>query len=233
MDEEASNITANGAGLFEIVPILPACRRIDTVAPMLPYLLLPMGGKHLLSLRNPTYLFNDLGAIKHLPTNIKEAIVDILLKHDQGTYMDLVGDVGKSVSHLCSEFKLEIHNVYRWKNNLGMKEKGGPPRKVSKEVIRKVKESVKGLGLNAKELDQYIIAEQRKRSSSEASGGFVVDDSLSERTRRRYRKEVGSFLSPKELTESRVRAAEDLRNHYSLYVLLQAFGKGAKPIGQN
>ncbi len=114
MDEEASNITANGAGSFEIVPRVPAYTRIDTVGPRLPYLLLPMGDKHLLLLRNPTYLFNDLGAIKPLPTNIKEAIVDILLKHDQGTYMDLVGDVGKSVSHLCSEYNLEIHNVYRW-----------------------------------------------------------------------------------------------------------------------
>lgn len=233
MDEEAPQNTPGHAGPLQIAPIIPIHTEDVMVVPKLPSMLLPIGNKHLLQLRNPTYEFNDLGAISTLlPMDIKKGVVDILLKHDEGTYHSQVGDVGQTVLHLCNTYNLTRATVAGWKfkieNHVPMKETRGKPRKIPTEVIESVRETaklkgyLKDKGLTQKAVNGLIAEETRKRNLSEYC--VVVDDTLSERTLRRARKEIGRMQTPKDITDARVRAAQDLRNYYSMYVMLQAAG---------
>ncbi len=75
MDEETPQNTPGHVGPLQIAPIAPLNTGNIIFVPCLPAMLLPVGNKHLLSLRNASYEFNDLSAITPLPMEIKKQLL--------------------------------------------------------------------------------------------------------------------------------------------------------------
>jgi hypothetical protein len=199
----------------------------------LPRFLQPRGyGSY--SIRNPVYEFPDLSHYA-FSADDKISIVDIILRHDEGVFYHAIGDTGKNCKSVANAYNINSKTLNDWKlkilNDKTIKKDGGRPKIFSKHFIDEVKTAAKD-GVNAsKPLLASRIKDSLKRKIEEdalKSGKGVVQTQFSESTLKRARKEALSSAKASNIAIPRVRAAQDIRNFYSMYCAMQACKGGVE-----
>jgi hypothetical protein len=178
--------------------------------------------------------FNDLSN-KLIEPRIKDALVDLFMYYKHGLYKDIVGDIGKTQTSLCNAYNIPPGTFRGWyvrrKERKPLFESTGRPRLVPMTVIQQMRDdNIRGQRYNtaneggeAFERDLYKHMRAHRVDTSQA--GALTSLGMSRATFYRTKAEVGDEHTAGVIAVPRIKASQDIRNFYTMYCCLMAFGK--------